>query len=82
MSISATREDPRARSVRFSEDGLEMIVSLDDGRRIAVPLSWFPRLLEASDGERRHWTLLGGGQGIHWPDIDEDVQVAGLLEGA
>jgi hypothetical protein len=47
-----------------------------------VPLSWFPRLLGASDDERRNWTLLGNGQGIHWPDIDEDVRVAGLLEGA
>ena len=47
--------------------------------RMGVPLSWFPRLLEASDDERRNWTLLGKGKGIHWPDLDEDISVAGLL---
>lgn len=79
MSSSLPELDPRAKQVSFGDD--ELIVHLADGRRISVPLAWFPRLLRASPAERRHYELLGDGQGIHWPDLDEDVSVAGLLRG-
>ena len=79
MSIPAAPTDPRARDVQFTSD--EMIVALGDGRKIVVPLEWFPRLLQASSTQRNNWWLIGEGQGIHWPDIDEDVSVEGLLHG-
>jgi hypothetical protein len=66
--------------VRVSHD--ELLVSLEDGRRIAVPLAWFPRLLAATPAQRARFEILGEGQGIHWPEVDEDVSVAGLLRGA
>ncbi len=56
-------------------------VELADGRTIAVPLAWYPRLAHASAEERRSWRLLGGGRGIHWPAIDEDISIANLLAG-
>jgi hypothetical protein len=65
--------------VATDEDNL--FVDLADGRRIAVPLAWFPRLLHATNGQRQKWEILGDGEGIHWPDIDEDLSVAGLLRG-
>ena len=55
-------------------------VLLADGRELAVPLDWFPRLRDANDKQRENWRFIGGGQGIHWKDIDEDISVAGLLE--
>lgn len=58
-----------------------LTVELSDGRTIAVPLAWYPRLVHASVRERGNWRLIGGGQGIHWPDLDEDVSVEGLLAG-
>jgi hypothetical protein len=61
---------PKAREVAISDD--EITVSLADGRRISVPLAWFPRLLHATADQRQNFELLGDGQGIHWPDIDED----------
>ena len=79
MRSSATDVDARAETVRCSED--ELIVSLADGRRIAVPLTWYPRLLNATPSQRSNWQLLGDGHGIHWPDADEDISVAGLLRG-
>jgi hypothetical protein len=54
---------------------------LDDGRSIAAPIAWYPRLCHATAKERKSWLLIGGGQGIHWPAIDEDVSVANLLAG-
>lgn len=54
-------------------------VTLPDGRELAAPLEWFPRLHDATPEQRQHWRLIGGGQGIHWPDVDEDVSVRGLL---
>ncbi len=71
--------DPRAQDVEINED--ELVVGLVDGRRITVPLVWFPRLLKATPKQRQNWELLGDGQGIHWPDVDEDLSVAGLLRG-
>jgi hypothetical protein len=58
-----------------------MSVLLSDGRRISVPLAWFPRLLRASPDQRADYEILGDGRGIHWPELDEDLSVSGLLEG-
>ena len=80
MSSSAPSTDPRATSVSCTDD--ELSVVLADGRRISVPLAWFPRLLHASANERANFELLGDGFGIHWPDIDEDLSIEGLLRGA
>ncbi len=80
MSSSVPEMRPLARSVVVTED--ELTVELADGRRISAPLVWFPRLLAADAGERQKWELLGDGEGIHWPSVDEDLSVAGLLAGA
>lgn len=69
----------RAQDVDVSEDTLS--VDLDDGRSISVPLGWYPRLLAGTAEERGNWRLIGQGQGIHWPDLDEDVSVENLLLG-
>jgi Protein of unknown function (DUF2442) len=70
---------PRAMAVACSDD--ELRVSLTDGRCLSVPIVWFPRLARASVAERANCELMGDGQGIHWPDVDEDVSVAGLIAG-
>jgi Protein of unknown function (DUF2442) len=80
MSISEIEAVPLATRVETSED--ELTVSLADGRRISVPLAWFPRLLNATTEERTEFRLIGGGEGIHWPRVDEDISVAGLLRGS
>lgn len=80
MSISDNRPGERVKDVHFSEDSLS--VDLMDGRTISVPLAWYPRLLHASDTQRRNWKIAGDGFGIHWPDIDEDLSTEGLLRGA
>ena len=72
--------DERVAGVEFSNDSLT--VRLMDGRSISVPLAWYPRLLHATPAERAHWKIAGGGYGIHWPDIDEDLSTEGLLRGA
>jgi hypothetical protein len=59
----------------------ELAVELGDGRRVCVPLAWYPRLQHRSARERRNWRLIGKGTGIHWPDLDEDISVAGLIAG-
>ena len=79
MSSSVVEANPRAQDVSLSED--ELTVALADGRRISVPLAWYPRLLHASPEQRANWELLGDGEGIHWPDLDEDLNVAGILRG-
>lgn len=66
--------------VRVSEDALS--VDLLDGRTIIVPLAWYPRLLHATPAQRANWQVAGGGFGIHWPDVDEDLSTEGLLRGA
>jgi hypothetical protein len=58
-----------------------VIVDLRDGRTVTAPLSWYPRLLHGTARERRNWRLVGGGVGIHWPDLDEDLSVEGILAG-
>ena len=74
---SSPKTDARAKKVAFSSD--ELSVVLADGRRISVPLAWFPRLLHASAEQLENYELMGEGVGIHWPDLDEDLSVAGLL---
>jgi DNA-binding CsgD family transcriptional regulator len=66
--------------VQFTDDTIS--VNLRDGRVITVPLVWYPRLLEATPSQRKNWKVTGGGYGIHWPDIDEDLSTEGLLRGA
>ena len=80
MNISAKVTDERVLDVRCDEHSL--IVDLMDGRSISVPLAWYPRLLNASAAQRARWEVAGGGYGIHWPDIDEDLSSEGLLRGA
>ena len=80
MSTSPIEIRPLARTVVVSDD--ELTVILADGRVIAVPLVWFPRLLHADAASRGKWELLGDGEGIHWPDVDEDLSVEGLLAGS
>jgi len=75
----ATAEE-RVWGVEFSDDALS--VSLRDGRVISVPLAWYPRLLNATPAQRTNWKIAGGGYGIHWPEIDEDLSTEGLLCGA
>ena len=67
----------RAVTLRFENDLL--YVRLEDGREIGTPLTWFPRLVTATDVQRNNWLLMGRGIGIHWPDVDEDILVEGLL---
>ena len=69
---------PDAQDVTTTDN--DLTVDLSDGRTISVPLLWYPRLSHASDDERSNWRLIGGGEGIHWEDLDEDLSVAGLLE--
>jgi hypothetical protein len=68
-----------AQNVRVTDDSL--IVDLSDGRTLSVPLAWFPRLLHGTSEERNHWRLIGDGEGIHWPDLDEDISVENLILG-
>ncbi len=78
MSITMVERTPLAADVTFTND--EMTVALVDGRRLSVPLAWFPRLARASAEQLRKFELLGDGEGIHWPDLDEDLSVEGLLK--
>jgi hypothetical protein len=78
MNIS-TGETARASELAFTED--DLTVTLLDGRKISVPLAWFPKLLHASEADRKDFRWIGDGQGIHWPGLDEDLSIAGLLRG-
>ncbi len=80
MGIFALAADERVAGVEITEDTLG--VRLMDGRTIMVPLVWYPRLLDATETQRSNWQLSGGGYGIHWPDVDEDLSTDGLLRGA
>jgi hypothetical protein len=77
MPTSAVKLDATAVDLMISEDRL--VVVLADGREITAPLAWFPRLIDATEEQRRNWRFIGRGQGIHWPDVDEDISVAALL---
>jgi hypothetical protein len=80
MTTLAVKIDlPYAESVMITEDTLN--VDLSDGRTISVPLTWFPRLVHATQEQRDKWRLIGRGHGIHWDDIDEDISVEGLIAG-
>ena len=80
MYVSTTEINvPEAMTISVTEDALA--VQLSDGRDISVPLSWYPRLVHATPEERDNWELIGSGQGIHWPDLDEDISVEMLLAG-
>jgi hypothetical protein len=70
---------PAATSVAITEDTLT--VDLSDGRTISVPLAWFPRLVHGTSEQRSDWRLIGRGEGIHWPQLDEDVSIEGLIAG-
>ena len=74
-------ETIEARAQRLTVTGDALVVDLLDGRTITVPLAWYPRLAHGSDTERAHWRFIGEGEGIHWPDLDEDISVEGLLAG-
>ncbi len=75
-----TIENPsHALELSFSEDAFTVL--LDDGRSISVPLTWFPRLLNATPKELKNYELIGEGEGIHWPDLDEDISVEGIIAG-
>lgn len=77
---TAASSDPRIKTVRVTQD--EIIADLVDGRIISVPLAWSWRLSEATAAQRANFRLIGMGQGVHWPDVDEDLSVEGMLHGA
>lgn len=80
MGTSANKvSQPGAVCARITKDQLS--VDLDDGRTITVPLAWYPRLVRGTESERNDWRLIGGGHGIHWEALDEDISVEGLLAG-
>ena len=80
MSITDPKAGERVKNVRCTKDTL--VVDLVDGRSLSVPLIWYPRLQSATPQQRDNWQPSGAGYGIHWPDIDEDLSVDGLLRGA
>jgi hypothetical protein len=77
MTISAVNVQPLAVDVAFTNESIQ--VALADGREISVPLEWFPRLQDAAPKDRKNWRLIGGGLGIHWEALDEDVSIENLL---
>ena|SRR5215212_4357926 len=79
MSILALAADERVADVEIAEESIS--VRIKDGRTISVPIVWYPRLLNATEEQRKNWKITGGGYGIHWPDIDEDLSTEGLLRG-
>jgi len=80
MSTLAVKVDATATSVEVTNEALHVVLA--DGRELTAPLAWFPRLLEATPEQRWNWRFIGRGQGIHWPDVDEDISVASLLRTA
>ena len=80
MAILATAADERIADVRI--DDAYLTVELMDGRIISAPLAWYPRLLNATEAQRSGWERAGGGYGLYWPDLDEDLSTEGLLRGA
>jgi hypothetical protein len=79
MSKGIETRSVSARSVTVTEDAL--IAEFSDGRTISVPLAWYPRLVHGTQTERNNWRLIGDGEGIHWPDLDEDISVENLTLG-
>ena len=79
MNIAVSEIEPRVLNVQVSED--EISAFLVDGRRISVPLAWSWRLSEATPEQRQNFQVIGEGEGIHWPDLDEDISIEGMLKG-
>jgi len=77
--MSSLMVEAKALDVQLTDDCLS--VDLSDGRTISVPLAWYPRLMHGTDAERNNWRFIGEKEGIHWPDLDEDVSVENLLLG-
>ena len=77
MNILAEKVEPLAIDISFTADALHVVLA--DGREVSAPLQWFPRLLKATPEQRAQWELIGDGIGIHWPLIDEDIEVESLL---
>jgi hypothetical protein len=80
--MTTLRAEPRIvaiESVAVTED--DLVTDFEDGRRISLPLAWYPRLLHATPAERSNWRLVGNGEGVHWPDLDEDVSAENLIFG-
>lgn len=77
MSTSVKHKPAKASELWFSED--KLFVRLIDGRQIGVPLEWFPKLRDASAGDLNNWRFIGGGIGIHWEKLDEDISIEGLM---
>jgi len=80
MGILTLNADERVKAVSFTEDSIS--VDLMDGRTISAPLVWYPRLYHATSEQLANWQVSGGGYGMHWPEIDEDLSTEGLLRGA
>lgn len=72
-------EDPIATSAMVNTD--ELSITLEDGRTLTIPLSWYPRLFHGTESEKSKFILIGNGRGIHWPDLDEDISIEGLIAG-
>jgi hypothetical protein len=79
MSSAASSRGPEALNVVVTDDTLT--IALVDGRRLSVPVAWYPRLAHGTARERQNWSVIGRGEGIHWSDLDEDISVEGLLAG-
>jgi uncharacterized protein DUF2442 len=77
--MSSLTTDVRVQKVALTEDSIK--IDLSDGRSISAPLAWYPRLLHGTAEERNNWRLIGNAEGIHWPDLDEDISVESLLSG-
>lgn len=81
MNISIRSQLKEARAQDVEVTGEELIVTLEDGRLLSVPIEWFPRLRDASKKDKKNWRFIGGGIGIHWNAIDEDISIESLLNG-
>ncbi len=77
MNTLAVKVKPRIIDLSFTSDAIRVVLA--DGREISAPLEWFPRLRDANEQQRKNWRLIGGGIGIHWEDVDEDISVNSLL---
>ena len=80
MSTLTLSNDPLAIDLDVTDERLRVV--LEDGRELSVPLEWYPRLRDATAEQRKNWRLIGHGEGIHWPDVDEDISILGLLAGS
>ena len=78
-TVAIEYEYPRMTAVTVTDDSISALLS--DGRSVSVPLAWSWRLSDATPAQRAHYELIGAGQGAHWPDVDEDISVAGMLHG-